>query len=78
MELQAYVDPGEVAFQMFGEALAPFLQDMERYRTLGQPEQASACCLGILQGIYEFDKDSSTQCREWAVGGDFSGHGLEP
>jgi hypothetical protein len=62
-----YVDPGEAAFQMFEEALAPFLQDMERYRTLGLPEQASACCLGILQGIYDFDKDSSTQYKEWAV-----------
>ena len=47
---------------MFEEALAPFLQDMERYRTLGLPTQASACCLGILQGIYDFGKDSSTQC----------------
>jgi hypothetical protein len=52
---------------MFEEALAPFLQDVERYRTLGLPEQASACCLGILQGIYDFDKDSSTQYKEWAV-----------
>ncbi len=62
-----YVDPGEAAFQMFEEALAPFLQDMERYRALGLPEQASACCLGILQGIYDFDKDSSTQYKEWGV-----------
>jgi hypothetical protein len=62
-----YVDPGDAAFQMFEEALAPFLQDLERYRTLGLPEQASACCLGILQGIYDFDKDSSTQYKEWAV-----------
>jgi len=53
-----YVDPGEAAFQMFEEALAPFLRDVERYRTLGKPEHASACCLGILQGIYDFDKDS--------------------
>jgi hypothetical protein len=62
-----HVDPGEPASQMFEEALAPFLQDMERYRTLGLPEQASACCLGILQGIYDFDKNSSTQYKEWAV-----------
>ncbi len=56
-----YVDPGEAAFQMFEEALAPFLLDVERYRTLGRPEEASAYCLGILKGIYGFDKDS------WAV-----------
>jgi hypothetical protein len=62
-----YVDPGEAAFQMFEEALAPFLQDIERYRTLGLSEQASACCLGILQGIYDFDRDSSTQYKDWAV-----------
>ena len=64
---EEYVDPGDAAFEMFAEALAPFLQDMEKYRTLGRPEQASACCLGILQGIYDFDKDSSTQYKEWAV-----------
>jgi hypothetical protein len=34
---------------------------------VGLPEQASACCLGILQGIYDFDRDSSTQYKEWAV-----------
>jgi hypothetical protein len=62
-----YVDPGDAAFQMFEEALAPFLQDMERYRMLGLPERASACCLGILQGIYDFDEESSTQYKEWAV-----------
>jgi hypothetical protein len=62
-----YVDPGEAAFQMFEEALAPFLLDVERYRTLGRPEEASAYCLGILKGIYGFDKDSSTQYKEWAV-----------
>src|SRR6267154_2047164 len=56
-----YVDPGEAAFQMFAEALSPFLRDMERYQTLGLPERASACCLGILQGIYDFDEESSTQ-----------------
>jgi len=52
---------------MFEEALAPFLQYMERYRMLGLPERASACCLGILQGIYDFDEESSTQYKEWAV-----------
>jgi len=62
-----YVDPGDAAFQMLEEALAPFLQDIERYRTLRLPEQANACCLGILKGIYDFDKDSSTQYKEWAV-----------
>ncbi len=61
------MDPGEMAFQMFEEALTPFLQDVERYRTLGLPERASAYCLAILQGIYDFDTDSSTQYKEWAV-----------
>src|SRR5260370_8314055 len=56
-----YVDPGDAAFQMLEHTLAPFLQDIKRYRTLGLPEQASAWCLGMLRGIYDFDRDSSDQ-----------------
>ena len=58
---------GMIDSGMFEEALTPFLQDVERYRTLGLPERASAYCLAILQGIYDFDTDSSTQYKEWAV-----------
>ena len=30
-------------------------------------KEADAYCRGILKGIYEFDKHSTTQYKEWAV-----------
>jgi len=64
---EGYVEPGDVAWEMFEEALSPFRDDVEKYKKLSMPKEAALYCLGILKGIYEFDKDSKTQYKEWAV-----------
>jgi len=64
---EGYVEPGDVAWEMFEEALSPFRDDVEKYKKLSMPKEATLYCLGILKGIYAFDKDSKTQCKEWAV-----------
>lgn len=62
-----YVDSGDAAWQMFEEALKPFEDAAEKYKRLSMSTQARSCCEGILKGIYDFHRDSSTEYKNWAV-----------
>lgn len=62
-----YVDPGEAAWEMFEEALKPFQDEMEKYKQLSMQEESALICQGLLKGIYHFDKESSTEYKEWAA-----------
>jgi hypothetical protein len=62
-----YVDPGEMACQMFASELEPFREDMRKYQQLSMFEQAEAVCLGILKGVYDFQWYSKTEFKNWAV-----------
>ncbi len=62
-----YVDPGDAAWEMFEDALKPFQDEVEKYRQLSMLEEARLYCQGILKGIYDFDKESSTEYKDWAV-----------
>ena len=62
-----YVDPGDAAWQMFEDALAPFQEQVEKYNRLSMDQEAKFCCMGILKGIYDFDKESSTEYKDWTV-----------
>lgn len=62
-----YVDPGDAAWEMFEEALRPFREEVEKYKQLLMSKEGMLFCQGILKGIYDFDKDSSTEYKDWAV-----------
>lgn len=62
-----YFEPGEAAWEMFDEALQPFRQDVEKYRKRAMSEEANLYYQGILKGIHDFDNESSTKYKEWAV-----------
>jgi hypothetical protein len=62
-----YVDPGDAAWQMFEDALKPFEDSLEKYKRLSMSTQARSCCEGLLKGIYDFHRDSSTEYKDWAV-----------
>ena len=62
-----YVDTGETAWNMFEAALEPFREEMEKYRQLSMLEQAEAVCLGILKGVCDFQWNSDTEFKDWAV-----------
>jgi hypothetical protein len=62
-----YVDPGEAASEMLEEALKPFRDEVDKYKRLAMLQEADLACQGILKGIYNFHKDSSTEYKEWAV-----------
>lgn len=62
-----YVDPGEAAWQVFEEALAPHLDELRRCHRLGLAAEAKQHCMGILQGIHRFEKESDSEFKSWAV-----------
>jgi hypothetical protein len=67
-----YVDPGVCAWNLFEEALEPFKRQLEKYQELSLNEEAKRCCLGILKGIHEFQRDANSEFKSWAV--DAPGH----
>jgi hypothetical protein len=64
---EGYVDPGEAAWDMFAEALKPFQDEVDKYKQLSMLEEAALTCQGLLKGIYKFDKESSTEYKQWAT-----------
>jgi hypothetical protein len=62
-----YVDPGDAAWEMFEEALEPFQEEVAKYKQLSMQKEAELTYLGILKGIYDFPRESSTEYKQWAV-----------
>jgi hypothetical protein len=62
-----YVDVADLAWEMFEEALQPFLDELKKYQKLSMPIEAKYQCMGILQGIYRFEKESDSEFKDWAV-----------
>ncbi|MEW6442580.1 MAG: hypothetical protein AB1640_16705 [bacterium] len=62
-----YVDPGDAAWQMFDEALDPFRHEIEKYRKLSMLKEVNLYYQGILKGIHDFDKESTTEYKQWAA-----------
>ena len=61
-----YVEPSEAADQLVEAALAPFLQDLARYQTLGLRAEANRMCEGLLLGFYQFQHESTSKFKNWA------------
>ncbi|MCA1991425.1 MAG: hypothetical protein LDL41_05170 [Coleofasciculus sp. S288] len=61
-----YVDPYELAWEMFEEALEPFSEALKEYQTLTMVSESKHYCMGVLKGIYLFAKDSKSEFKNWA------------
>ena len=61
-----YNDPGEVAWEMFEEAIEPFEADLRRYKELNMHSEALEYCIGILKGIDLFESKSVSEFKNWA------------
>lgn len=62
-----YVEPNELASEMFEETLEPYIDELRRYQKLSMHEEAKLYCMGILKGIYKFENEASTEFQDWAV-----------
>lgn len=59
--------PGDAAYEMFEETLEPFVEESRKYQKLGMYTEAKHFCMGLLKGIYLFEKESSIEYKDWAA-----------
>lgn len=60
-----YVEPVERADETFEETLEPYVKELERCLKLKMPKETASHCMGILKGLYDFEKDAVTEFRDW-------------
>ncbi len=53
----SYVEPGEAAWEVVEEAVAPFIADLTRRVELGRRAEATAICQGVLLGLYRISQE---------------------
>lgn len=52
---------------MFEEALEPFIEGLGKFRNLSMNAEAKTYCMAILKGIFRYEKESSSEFKDWAV-----------
>ena len=62
-----YVDSGEKAWEMFEDAIEPYLDELKKCQDLKMNKEAKKHCMGILKGIYQFEKESKSEYKDWAA-----------
>jgi hypothetical protein len=62
-----YTSPDEAADENIAEELQPFFEQVERYHELGMPDQEATYCMGVLFGIYRYERESKSEFRECSV-----------
>jgi hypothetical protein len=62
-----YTSPDEAADGIIEEELHPFLEQLKRYHELGMPEQEATYCMGVLFGIYRYERESESEFKAWSV-----------
>jgi hypothetical protein len=60
-----YTSPDEAAVEIVEEALQPFFDQAERYHELGMPDQEAIYCMGVIFGIYRYDRETISEFRQW-------------
>jgi len=59
-----YVDPSDLAREMFGEEVGPMVAEGRKYHDLGMMEERDIYFRGILGGLHRFDTESNSYFRE--------------
>lgn len=62
-----YVDIADAAGQMIEEILEPYLQELKKYHQLEMSREAMLMCKGLLKGLYLFERESTSEFKDWAV-----------
>lgn len=61
-----YVEPTEAAWEVLGEAISPFIDDLNRLLALGAETAAVGTCTGIVLGLYTLHDTNSDGVLAWA------------
>src|SRR6516165_2451083 len=61
-----YTSPDEAASEIIEEELQPFFDQVERYHEMGLREQEATYCMGVIFGIYRYERESKSEFRKWS------------
>jgi hypothetical protein len=62
-----YVDPHDAAWEMFEEALDPFIDEMKKNQKRTLPAVAKAYCIGIINGLWRYENESRSDFKDWVI-----------
>lgn len=62
-----YTPPDEAAAEMVEEELRPFSDQVERYHALGMHEQEAVSCMGLIWGVYRYERESESEFKTWSA-----------
>jgi len=62
-----YVQPYDESWVMFEEALAPFIGEMNKSWRRGLPAVAKTYCIGIIKGLWQYEKESISDFTDWVT-----------
>ncbi len=60
-----YVDPNDLAWELFEEKVESFLTEAKRYHDLNLTVERNSCFRGVLKGLYRFEKESNSEYKKW-------------
>jgi hypothetical protein len=60
-----YTSPDEAASELIEEELQPFIDQVEHYHEMGLPEQETVYCMGVILGLYRYERESKSEFRQW-------------
>jgi len=60
-----YVEPHDAAYEIFEEAITPFINEMTKNHKRGLPEAAKQHCIGIIKGLWLYDEESISDLKDW-------------
>jgi hypothetical protein len=61
-----YTSPDEAATEIIEEKLQPFMDQIERYHEMGLPEQEAVYCMGVIFGIYRYEREAESEFKQWS------------
>ncbi len=62
-----YTSTEEMAMEMVEDELSPFNDQIDRYHNLKMYELEKIYCMGVLKGLYLFEKEGDSEFRDWAT-----------
>lgn len=60
-----YVDPNDLAWELFEEEVEPFLKEARKLNELKLPHERDRYFMGILKGLYKFKNESTSSYKDY-------------
>jgi hypothetical protein len=62
-----YVEPCDAAWEMFEEAMTPFVNEMKKNQQRSLPALAKTYCIGIIKGLLMYEQESCSDLKDWVT-----------